>query len=48
MWLDNTERRTALEQEFARIHLELRRDASARAAQAILNLITQRKAASSA
>jgi lipid-A-disaccharide synthase len=48
MWLDNTERRTALEQEFARIHVELRRDAGARAAQAILSLVSQRKAAHSA
>ena len=48
MWLDNTERRTVLEQEFARIHLELRRDAGARAAQAILSLVSKRKAAQSA
>jgi lipid-A-disaccharide synthase len=48
MWLDNTERRTALEQEFARIHVELRRDAGARAAQAILSLVSERRAARSA
>ena len=35
MWLDDTERRSALEQEFARIHAELRRGAGTRAAQAI-------------
>jgi lipid-A-disaccharide synthase len=48
MWLDNTERRTALEREFARIHVELRRDAGARAAQAILSLVSERRAAHSA
>jgi lipid-A-disaccharide synthase len=42
MWLDNTERRAALEREFARIHAELRRDAGSRAAQAILTLIAGR------
>jgi len=38
MWLDDTSRREALEQEFSRIHADLRRDASARAAQAVLAL----------
>jgi lipid-A-disaccharide synthase len=38
MWLDDTPRREALEQEFSRIHADLRRDASARAAQAVLAL----------
>ena len=35
MWLDDAERRSGLEREFARIHAELRRDAGTRAAQAI-------------
>ncbi len=38
MWLDDTPRREALEQEFSRIHADLKRDASARAAQAVLAL----------
>src|ERR1700761_1952525 len=42
MWLDDTERRTALEREFARIHAEVRRGAGPRAAQAILNLLRER------
>jgi lipid-A-disaccharide synthase len=42
MWLDDTERRTALEREFARIHADLRRDAGMRAAQAILELVKSR------
>ncbi len=42
MWLDDAERRGALEQEFSRIHAELRRDAGARAAQAILALLESR------
>jgi lipid-A-disaccharide synthase len=42
MWLDDTERRTALEQEFARIHADLRRGAGTRAAQAILDLLSAR------
>jgi lipid-A-disaccharide synthase len=45
MWLDDTERRTALEQEFSRIHADLRRGAGTRAAQAILNLLSARDAA---
>jgi lipid-A-disaccharide synthase len=42
MWLDDAERRTALEVEFARIHADLRRDAGVRAAQAILELVKSR------
>ena len=42
MWLDDAERRTALEQEFLRIHNDLRRDAGTRAAQAILDLLRSR------
>jgi lipid-A-disaccharide synthase len=38
MWLDDAERRSGLEQEFSRIHAELRRDAGTRAAQAIMAL----------
>jgi lipid-A-disaccharide synthase len=43
MWLDDTERRTALEHEFARIHADLRRGAGSRAAQAILDLLSARR-----
>jgi lipid-A-disaccharide synthase len=39
MWLDDTERRGALEREFSRIHADLRRDAGPRAAQAVLDLL---------
>jgi lipid-A-disaccharide synthase len=39
MWLDDAERRGALEQEFSRIHVDLRRDAGTRAAQAIVSLL---------
>jgi lipid-A-disaccharide synthase len=42
MWLDDTPRREALEREFATIHAELRRDASARAAQAVVALVDRR------
>jgi lipid-A-disaccharide synthase len=45
MWLDNSERRIALEQSFAHIHAELRRNAGSRAAQAILALLDERRAA---
>jgi lipid-A-disaccharide synthase len=45
MWLDDTERRTALEQEFSRIHADLRRGAGTRAAQAILQLLENRSSA---
>ena len=45
MWLDDTERRSALENEFARIHADLRRDAGVRAAQAILALVNSRRTA---
>jgi lipid-A-disaccharide synthase len=44
MWLDDSGRRTALEREFERVHLELKRDASARAAQAIMALLNPRRA----
>jgi lipid-A-disaccharide synthase len=45
MWLDDTERRSALEQEFSRIHADLRRGAGTRAASAILDLLRDRQAA---
>ena len=38
-WLDDAGRRAKLEQEFVRLHVDLKRDASARAAQAILGLL---------
>jgi lipid-A-disaccharide synthase len=41
-WLDDAARRATLEQEFLAIHIDLRRDASARAAQAILALLHRR------
>jgi lipid-A-disaccharide synthase len=44
MWLDNAERRSALEQSFQHIHAELRRNAGSRAAQAIMTLLAQRRA----
>jgi lipid-A-disaccharide synthase len=43
MWLDDTERRNALEREFSRIHAELRLGAGARAAQAIIELVNSRQ-----
>ncbi|HEY2145315.1 MAG TPA: lipid-A-disaccharide synthase [Steroidobacteraceae bacterium] len=46
MWLDDNERRGALENEFSRIHAELRRGAGTRAARAILDLVNARRAAS--
>ena len=46
MWLDDSERRGALEREFSRIHAELRRGAGTRSAQAILALLNARRAAS--
>jgi lipid-A-disaccharide synthase len=42
MWLDDVERRSALEAEFSRIHAGLRRDAGIRAAQAIIALLQSR------
>jgi lipid-A-disaccharide synthase len=39
MWLECAGRRAELEQEFLRLHVELKRDASARAAQAIMDLL---------
>jgi uncharacterized small protein (DUF1192 family) len=47
MWLDDPDRRASLEQEFARIHADLRQGGSTRAAQAILNLLGKRRAGSS-
>jgi len=47
MWLDDTERRGALEQEFSRIHADLRRGAGTLAAQAILELLSARNQAPS-
>ncbi|HLZ96643.1 MAG TPA: lipid-A-disaccharide synthase [Steroidobacteraceae bacterium] len=44
MWLDDTPRREALEREFLRVHVELKRGASARAAQAVLALLGRRSA----
>jgi lipid-A-disaccharide synthase len=41
-WLDDIPRREELEREFMRIHLELKRDASARAAQAVLGMMARR------
>jgi len=43
MWLDDSERRGALEQEFSRIHAQLRRGAGTRAAQAIMTLLSARR-----
>ncbi|MGO9512419.1 MAG: lipid-A-disaccharide synthase [Steroidobacteraceae bacterium] len=43
MWLDDTARRANLEQQFLGIHVELKRDASARAAQAIMALVRPRR-----
>ncbi len=42
MWLDDAPRREALEQVFLRIHVGLRLDASARAAQAVFTLASRR------
>jgi lipid-A-disaccharide synthase len=41
-WLDDAERRSALEKEFSRIHADLRRDAGTRAAHAIVALLEDR------
>jgi lipid-A-disaccharide synthase len=38
-WLDDADRRAKLEQEFVGLHVNLKRDASTRAAQAILDLL---------
>jgi lipid-A-disaccharide synthase len=43
MWLDNAERRIALERSFAHIHAELRRNAGSRAARAMLTLLGERR-----
>ncbi len=42
MWLGDAPRRAVLEREFLRIHTDLKRDASARAAQAVLAVATRR------
>jgi lipid-A-disaccharide synthase len=42
MWLDDAGRRAKLEQEFVGLHVDLKRDASARAARAILDLVRRR------
>jgi lipid-A-disaccharide synthase len=44
MWLDDAGRRAELEQEFVGLHVDLKRDASARAAQAILDLVRSKAA----
>jgi len=44
-WLDDGEARERLEQEFLRLHLALRREASARAADAVLALVARRRGA---
>jgi lipid-A-disaccharide synthase len=43
MWLDDAERRSALEAEFSQIHAVLRRDAGVRAAQAVIALLESRR-----
>jgi lipid-A-disaccharide synthase len=48
MWLDDAGRRAKLEQEFVGLHVDLKRDASARAAQAIMDLVRRRIAKGSA
>jgi lipid-A-disaccharide synthase len=45
MWLGDAGRRAELEQEFVRLHVDLKRDASARAAQAIMRLLGKGRAA---
>ncbi len=42
MWLDDAERRAKLEQEFVALHVDLKRNASERAAQAIIDLLRRR------
>jgi len=44
-WLEDAGRRAQLEQEFLKLHLDLRRDASARAAQAVMRLLRERAVA---
>lgn len=44
MWLDDAVKRATLEAEFLRIHTALKRDASALAAQAILDLLARKRA----
>jgi lipid-A-disaccharide synthase len=42
MWLGDAPRRAVLEREFLAIHTDLKRDASARAAQAVMDVATRR------
>jgi lipid-A-disaccharide synthase len=44
MWLDDTARRESLEREFLGLHAALKRDASARAAKAVLALVSRERA----
>ena len=44
MWLDDTARRESLEREFLGLHAALKLDASARAAKAVLALVTRERA----
>jgi lipid-A-disaccharide synthase len=48
MWLDDSERRAKLEHEFLSIHVDLKRDASARAAEAIMELLARHRSPSAA
>ncbi len=48
MWLDDSERRAKLEHEFLSIHLDLKRDASARAAEVIMELLARQCSPSAA
>ena len=48
MWLDDSERRAKLEHEFLSIHVDLKRDASARAAEAIMELLARQREPSAA
>jgi lipid-A-disaccharide synthase len=48
MWLDDLPRRAELEREFLRIHADLKRDASARAAAAVFAMATRRALPASA
>jgi lipid A disaccharide synthetase len=45
MWLDDAGRRAELEQEFVGLHVDLKRDANERAAQAIIDLLQRRRPA---
>jgi lipid-A-disaccharide synthase len=43
MWLDDPERRVNLEHEFLVLHADLKRDASLRAAQAVVRLLKEQR-----